>query len=82
MKSTNMQERLIQEIRRRERVIRIFPNEASVQRLIRALLAENHEIWSTGKKYFDTTEYLEARAAGEQQEIEEETQKASWFTGG
>ena len=32
---------LIQEIRRRERVIRIFPNEASAQRLIGALLAEN-----------------------------------------
>ena len=77
MKSTNMQERLIQEIRRRERVIRIFPNEASAQRLIGALLAEKHETWSTGKKYFDMTEYLEARAEGEQQEIVEEIQVAS-----
>ena len=34
MKSTNMQERLIQEVRRRERVIRIFPNEDSAYRLI------------------------------------------------
>lgn len=32
LKSANMRERLIQEIRRRERVIRIFPNEACVQR--------------------------------------------------
>ena len=43
LKSTNIQERLIQEIRRRERVIRIFPNEASAHRLIGALLAEIHE---------------------------------------
>jgi len=77
MKSTNMQERLIQEIRRRERVIRIFPNEASAQRLIGALLAEKHETWSTGKKYFDMIEYLEARAEEEKQEIEEKIQKAS-----
>lgn len=45
LKSTNMQERLIQEIRRRERVIRIFPNEESAHRLISALLAEIHEEW-------------------------------------
>jgi len=68
---------LIQEIRRRERVIRIFPNEASAQRLVGALLVEKHETWSTGKKYFDMTEYLEARAEEEKQEIAEEIQKAS-----
>ena len=45
LKSTNMQERLIQEIRRRERVVRIFPNEASALRLMGALLAEIHEEW-------------------------------------
>ncbi len=72
-----MQERLIQEIRRRERVIRIFPNEASAQRLIGALLAEKHETWSTGKKYFDMTEYLEARAEEDNPEIEADIQKAS-----
>ncbi len=43
MKSANMQEWLIQEIQRRKRVIRIFPNEASAHRLIGALLAEIHE---------------------------------------
>jgi len=77
MKSANMQERLIQEIRRRERVIRIFPNEASAQRPIGALLAEKHEIWSTGKKYLDMTEYLEVRAEVGNQEIEAAIQKAS-----
>jgi transposase-like protein len=42
---------LNQEIRRRERVIRIFPNEASLLRLIGALLIEQDEKWSSGKKY-------------------------------
>ncbi|MEM7345906.1 MAG: transposase [Chloroflexota bacterium] len=36
-KSTNMLERLNEGIRRRTRVVRIFPNEASCQRLMRAL---------------------------------------------
>lgn len=59
LRTTNGMERLNAEIRRRERVIRIFPNEASALRLIGALLAEHHEVWSTGKRYFDMTEYIE-----------------------
>ena len=59
LRSTNSQERLNEEIRRRERVIRIFPNEDSAIRLIGALLSEFHEQWSTGKKYLDMTEYHE-----------------------
>ena len=53
-----MQERLIQEVRRRERVIRIFPNEASAHRLIGALLAEIHEEWQE-RRYLDMTEFHE-----------------------
>ena len=60
--TTTMQERLNEEICRRERVIRIFPNEASAMRLIGALLAEKHETWSTGRKYFDMLEYFEWKA--------------------
>jgi transposase-like protein len=56
-----MVERLIEEIRRRERVIRIFPNSASAERLIGALLQEQHEEWLTGRKYFDMSEYFEWR---------------------
>lgn len=59
LRTTNGMERLNAEIRRRERVIRIFPHEASALRLIGALLAEHHEVWSTGKRYFDMTEYIE-----------------------
>ena len=63
LRTTNMVERLNEEVRRRERVIRIFPNEASAIRLIGALLAEQHERWSTGKRYFDMTEYVEWKEA-------------------
>lgn len=52
-------ERLNEEIRRRERVIRIFPNRESVVRLIGALLMEIDEKWTSGKKYLEMTEYLE-----------------------
>ena len=61
LRTTNMVERLIEEIRRRERVIRIFPNSASAERLIGALLQEQHEEWLTGRKYFDMSEYFEWR---------------------
>lgn len=51
LRTTNMLERLIQEARRREKVIRIFPNQASAWRLLGALLAEQHEAWSTGRRW-------------------------------
>ena len=57
-----MLERLIQEIRRREKVIRIFPNKASAQRLVGALLAEKHEEWSTRRRYLKMEEFYEWRA--------------------
>ncbi len=55
LKSTNMQERLIREKRRRERVIRIFPNEESAYCLIGALLADIHEEWQ-GRHYLDMSD--------------------------
>jgi len=64
LRTTNMIERLIEEIRRRERVIRIFPNSASAHRLIGALLQEQYEQWLTGRKYFDMGEYVEWKQAG------------------
>lgn len=53
IKSTNMLERLNEEIRRRTRVVRIFPNEASCLRLIRALAVETHENWIEAHRYLD-----------------------------
>ena len=76
LRTTNGMERLKEEIRRRERVIRIFPNEASALRLMGALLAEQHEVWSTGKRYFDMAEYYEWKAS-HTQEVMQEIQKVS-----
>jgi transposase-like protein len=53
MKSTNMLERLNEEIKRRTRVIRIFPNEASCLRLVRALAVETHENWIEATRYLN-----------------------------
>jgi len=59
LRTTNSIERLNEEIRRRERVIRIFPNKASLIRLIGALLMEQDEKWSNGMRYFDMCEYYQ-----------------------
>ncbi|MES0169888.1 transposase [Mesorhizobium sp. M0027] len=45
LKSTNMLERLNEEIRRRTYVVRIFPNSQSCLRLVRALAVETNENW-------------------------------------
>ena len=50
-------ERLNQEVRRRERVIRIFPNRESLTRLMGALLIELDEKWSSGRRYLDMAEF-------------------------
>ena len=54
-----MVERLIREVRRRERVIGIFPNMDSAFRLLGAYLMERDEDWISGRKYFDMTDYWE-----------------------
>jgi putative transposase len=59
LRTSNSIERLNEELRRRERVIRIFPNEDSLIRLMGAILIEQHEKWVSGKKYLDMTEFLE-----------------------
>jgi len=51
IRTTNGLERVNQEIRRRTRVVRIFPNEASCLRLISAVLMEIDEAWQTGRTY-------------------------------
>ena len=53
IRTSNTLERLNQEIRRRTRVARLFPNEASCLRLVTAVLVEHHENWVTGKKYLN-----------------------------
>jgi putative transposase len=45
LNSTNMLERLMRELKRRSRVVSIFPNEASLVRLLGSVLVEVHEQW-------------------------------------
>ena len=55
LKSTNMLERLNEEIKRRTLVVRIFPNTESCLRLIRALCVETHETWLEDNRYLNMT---------------------------
>jgi len=59
MKSTNLLERFNQEIKRRTLVVRIFPDEASCLRLIRAVAAETHEEWMEGSRYLNMDPFKE-----------------------
>jgi putative transposase len=53
LRTTNGVERLHREVRRRARVVSIFPNSASCLRLVSAVLAEISEEWLTGRTYIN-----------------------------
>jgi putative transposase len=61
IRTTNGLERLNQEIKRRTRVVRIFPNRQSCLRLVTALAVEHSEEWITGRRYLDMQELEEYR---------------------
>jgi putative transposase len=69
IRTTNGQERLNQEIKRRTRVVRIFPNRQACLRLVTALCVEQSEEWETGRRYLDMGELEEQRR--EQREVVE-----------
>jgi putative transposase len=52
LRTTNLVERLNEEIRRRTRVARLFPNEASCLRLVTAVIMETAEDWQTAEKRY------------------------------
>jgi putative transposase len=60
LKSTNMLERLNQEFKRRTHIVRIFTDEPSCLRLIRALAVETHEEWIDGSRYLNMDPLREA----------------------
>jgi putative transposase len=59
LKSTNMLERLNEEIKRRTHVVRIFPNAESCLRLVRALAVETHENWLEAPRYLNMEDLRE-----------------------
>jgi putative transposase len=61
IRTTNGLERLNQEIKRRTRVVRIFPNRGACLRLVAALAIEQSEEWLTGRRYLDMRELEEHR---------------------
>jgi putative transposase len=59
LKSTNLLERLNEEIKRRTHVVRVFPNAESCLRLIRALAVEMHENWLEAHRYLNMDDLRE-----------------------
>jgi putative transposase len=61
LKSTNMLERLNEEIKRRTHVVRIFPNTEACLRLVRALAVETHENWLEAHRYLNMNDLKELK---------------------
>ncbi len=67
IRTTNGLERFNQELKRRTRVVRIFPNRESCLRLVTALAVEQSEEWLTGRRYLDMEELREHRRSEERE---------------
>jgi putative transposase len=61
IRTTNSLERFNQELKRRTRVVRIFPNREACLRLVSALAVEQSEEWLTGRRYLDMGDLAERR---------------------
>ncbi len=53
LRTSNYMERLSQEIKRRTRIVRVFPNEPACLRLVSAILMEIGEEWEFGRLYLN-----------------------------
>ena len=57
LRTNNLAERVNRELRRRQRVICVFPNEDAAGRMLGALLLEQHQQWQSQHKYLDLDEF-------------------------
>ncbi len=76
VRSTNGLERFNQELKRRTRVVRIFPNADACLRLVSALSMEQSEEWLSGRRYLDMS-LLEPQPAAEDASPEDDEEVTS-----
>jgi putative transposase len=55
LRTSNLSERINRELKRRTRVVSIFPNPASLERLVTAVLMEMDEDWQSAPRYLPMT---------------------------
>ena len=73
-------ERLNREIRRRTDVVGIFPDRASIIRLVGAVLAEQHDEWAEGRRYLGLDVLARSRAIDQTSTDQEVTQPLQALT--